>query len=65
MLRNLKEFLDQLARQLAQPGSSTTGGAPDHTLELATAVLLVDVMRADAGMGEAERDAVLVALRRK
>ncbi len=65
MLRNLKEFLDQLARQLANPGAPTPGGAPDHTLELATAVLLVDVMRAEASMGEAERDAVLVALRRK
>jgi uncharacterized tellurite resistance protein B-like protein len=65
MLRTLKEFFDQLARQLDAPAAGSPGPAADHALELATAVLLVDVMRAEPTMGEAERDAVLLALRRK
>ena len=36
---------------------------PEHTLELATAVLLVEVMRADARMSDVERHAVIEALR--
>ncbi len=65
MLRTLKDFFDQLARQLEGPATGTPGSAPDHALELATAVLLVDVMRAEPTMGDAERDAALLALRRK
>lgn len=65
MLRNLKDFFDQLARQLESPSAGAAGSGPDHALELATAVLLVDVMRAEPTMGDAERDAALMALRRK
>ncbi|MBN8506285.1 MAG: TerB family tellurite resistance protein [Burkholderiales bacterium] len=63
MLRTLKELFAPLFDPTA------AGAPPDgHTLELATAVLLVEVMRADgavAGVGEAERQAALVALERK
>lgn len=65
MLKALKDFLDQLSQQLANSGATVSSAGPDHRLELATAVLLVDVMRAESTLGEAERDAVLVALRRK
>jgi len=61
MLRNLKDLFDTL---LAAPqGQATTRS--EHTLELATAVLLIEVMRADADIGDAERAAVIAALRSK
>ncbi len=59
MLRSLKDLLDSL---LAPPPGAAQAG---HSLQLATAVLLVEVMRADAEMGGAERQAVLAALRRQ
>ena len=60
MLRTLKELF---GGWLDPVGPAT---APDaHTLELATAVLLVEVMRAEAGIGEAERQAALQALQTK
>ncbi|MBP8146250.1 tellurite resistance TerB family protein [Pseudorhodoferax sp.] len=59
MLRTLKD--------LFAPLFDPTQGAPAdrHTLELASAVLLVEVMRAEAGIGAAERAAALQALERK
>jgi uncharacterized tellurite resistance protein B-like protein len=64
MLRSLKAFFDHLQLNL----SAGTALAPEehvHTLQLATAVLLVEVMRADPEMADTERDAVIHALRRK
>ncbi|MEF7612733.1 TerB family tellurite resistance protein [Aquincola sp. MAHUQ-54] len=58
MLKTLKELFDALRTPAAG------GGAP-HQLELATAVMLVEVMRADAEMSDAERDAVIAGLRDK
>jgi uncharacterized tellurite resistance protein B-like protein len=60
MLRTLKDLFDTL---LAPP--ATTAQAQTHTLQLATAVLLVEVMRADTGMHDSERSTVLAALQRK
>ena len=61
MLRTLKELFGAL-----QP---VDGGADarrsEHTLQLATAVMLVEVMRSDADIGVAERRAVIDALRDK
>jgi uncharacterized tellurite resistance protein B-like protein len=58
MLRSLRDLFDSF--------SSTPAGAPDeHTLQLATAVLLAEVMRAEPEVTVAERDAVLRALRAK
>lgn len=59
MLRSLKD----LFAGLFDPAAATPPDA--HTLELATAVLLVEVMRAEAGVGAAERQAALDALQRK
>ena len=58
MLRVLKDLFDSIAEP--QPAART-----EHDLHLATAVLLVEVMRADPALGETERVAVVGALRRK
>jgi len=64
MLRTLKEFFDNLQQNL-NAGTSLAPAEQTHTLQLATAVLLVEVMRADPELAETERDAVIQALRRK
>lgn len=59
MLRTLKDLFDALA-----PGTPPEPPeAREHSLRLATAVLLVEVMRSDTGMADSERQAVLSALR--
>lgn len=59
MLKSVREFFE---RNLA-PG----GDAPParHTLELATAALLIEVVRCDAGITEDERQSVQRAVREK
>ncbi|WP_018412149.1 tellurite resistance TerB family protein [Methyloversatilis thermotolerans] len=59
MFRTLKELLDSFAAPAADPA------ATEHQLQLATAVLLVEVMRADPAIGKAERDTAMRALREK
>ncbi|MFO1330347.1 MAG: TerB family tellurite resistance protein [Rubrivivax sp.] len=58
MLKTLKDLFDSL---LAPPGAAATAG-DEHRLQLAAAVLLVEVMRADAEMRPDERAAVQAAL---
>ena len=65
MLRNLKELFDNLATSLNAPPGAQAPAELDHSLQLATAVLLVEVMRAEPTLQDSERDAVLTALRRK
>lgn len=60
MLRALKDLFDAIVSPAPQAASGS-----DRALHLATAVLLVEVMRADPQLGEAERLAVVEALRRK
>lgn len=62
MLNTLKDLFDRLGRELSPQADAPPD---DHTLQLATAVLLVEVMRATPALHEAERDRVLRALRRK
>ena len=66
MLRSLKDLFDTLlAPPLANSGGLGGGGGamtPLHRLHLATAVLLVEVMRADSECSDAERRAVLGVL---
>jgi uncharacterized tellurite resistance protein B-like protein len=61
VLRTLKDLLDSLVPPPA------AGATPDdeHALRLATAVVLVEVMRADATFQAGEREAVHAALREK
>ena len=61
MLRALKNLFDTV---LAPPGERTEA-EQSHFLQLATAVLLVEVMRADPALGVSERRAVVAALRQK
>jgi uncharacterized tellurite resistance protein B-like protein len=65
MLRNLKDLFDNLTASLTAPAGAQAPAEREHTLQLATAVLLVEVMRAEPGLQDSERDAVLTALRRK
>jgi uncharacterized tellurite resistance protein B-like protein len=58
MLRTLQELFGAL-----QPPPPASVQAMEHTLQLATAVMLVEVMRADVDIGSAERHAVIGALR--
>ena len=62
MFKTLKDLLDTLTANLAAATGDQTQ-ATEHTLQLATAVLLVEVMRADTSLDDAERDTVLLALR--
>lgn len=59
MLKTLKDLFDRLL----PPAAGTPPQTAEHTLQLAAAVLLVEVVRADASFHAAERDAVLGALR--
>lgn len=60
MLRILSRLLDSLG-----PSGAAAPAIADreHTLQLATAVLLIEVVRADGQIDPAEQDAVLAALR--
>ena len=60
MLSTLKDLFDAL-----RPGTVADPAGQAHTLQLAAAVLLVEVMRSDAEMNEPERRAVLDALHRR
>jgi len=60
MLRALKDLFDTIA---APAGPDPARAA--HSLQLATAVLLVEVMRADPQLGAEERKAVVAALRQR
>ena len=61
MLRTLKDLFDSLA----PPAQGDDPASENHALQLATAVMLVEVMRADAAFDERERTQVLAALREK
>lgn len=59
LMKTLKNLFDGLLGPAASAADET------HLLQLATAVMLVEVMRADTSFHAAERAAVLVALRAK
>lgn len=59
MLQFIKNFLNEVLL----PTASTDARTAEHALQLATAVMLVEVMRADASFEPSERVAVLAALR--
>lgn len=60
MLGTLKDLF-----AVFQPAASQPARDAQQQLQLATAVLLVEVMRADPELGVAERQAVVAALREK
>jgi len=59
MLRSLKDLFDSLSTP------APAGPAREHSIQLATAVLLVEVMRADPEITAPERASVLQVLRRR
>lgn len=61
MLRTLQDLFESITT----PAASASPAATEHTLQLATAVLLVEVMRSDAELHADERSAVIHALRDK
>ncbi|MBP7523002.1 MAG: TerB family tellurite resistance protein [Leptothrix sp. (in: Bacteria)] len=61
MHKTLKDLFDSLLPPA--PGSAPLAG--EHALQLATAVMLVEVMRADTSFHPGEREAVQAALRDK
>ena len=61
MLRTLKDLFDSLM----PPAPQADPKSAEHVLQLATAVMLAEVMRADSTFHPGEREAVLVALRDK
>lgn len=61
MLKTLKDLFDSLV----PPAATAAAAQADHTLHLATAVMLVEVMRAAPEVLPAERDQVLRSLREK
>lgn len=60
MLRTLKDLFDSFTAPAEESPE-----VRDHALKLATAVLLVEVMRAEPDIDAAERSAVLASLRGK
>ena len=65
MLKTLKDLFDTLLAP--QPAAAAGAGlaGSEHRLQLATAVLLVEVMRADTSFHAGERQAVQAALTEK
>jgi uncharacterized tellurite resistance protein B-like protein len=61
MLKTLKDLFDNLC----PPAAASDPAATEHALQLATAVMLVEVMRADPSFHAGEREAVLTGLRDK
>lgn len=59
MLNKLTDFLSAII-----PATSA-GNRPEHTLQLATAVLLIEVMQADADSTALEQDTVLKILKER
>ncbi|HJX16759.1 MAG TPA: TerB family tellurite resistance protein [Acidiferrobacterales bacterium] len=58
MLRNLKQFFDQHIR----PAGGLPAAGAQHALQVATAALLIEVMRSDRELKDAERQAVTAAI---
>ncbi len=61
MFQSIKDFFDAVL----SPSATDDPDAAEHALRLATAVMLVEVMRADASFEASERAAVLAALRER
>lgn len=62
MLNTLKDLFDSFTQ--GTPGTQSPAER-DHAVQLAAAVLLVEVMRAEPSMDAAERSAVITALRER
>jgi uncharacterized tellurite resistance protein B-like protein len=61
MLRNLKQFFDQRMR----PSDTAAGKGAQHALQVATAALLLEVMRMDGEFQDVEQHAVTAAIQKR
>ena len=61
MLKTLKDLFDSFA----QPAPSQSPAQREHAVQLAAAVLLVEVVRSESSMDTAERTTMVAALRGK
>ena len=61
MLKTLKDLVDRFT----QPASTQSPADREHALQLAAAVLLVEVVRSESSMDDAERTTMVTALRSK
>ena len=61
MLRNLKDLFDAIR----PPSETGSAEEQEHALQLATAVMMVEVMRSDPETDDRERQATIAALREK
>lgn len=59
MIAGIKQFFDQFIA----PGTQTAGATKEHALQVATAALLLELVRADGEIAPTERAAVAAALR--
>ncbi|MFN3987089.1 MAG: TerB family tellurite resistance protein [Rhodocyclaceae bacterium] len=64
MFKTLSDLFKAVSAPLAEAGGRAAEDA-EHQLRLATAVLMVEVMRADSDVSETERATVIDALREK
>ncbi|MFZ5906376.1 MAG: TerB family tellurite resistance protein [Nitrospirota bacterium] len=61
MVRSLRKFFDTYM----QPSQGNPDVIPEHSLQLATAALLIEMMRADATVIENEKETVMKAIQTK
>ena len=61
MISSIKEFFNQLI----EPGVGPAGADREHALQLATAAILLEMMRIDNRIADEERDAITAALQRQ
>ena len=55
----LKKLINQITERIGATDTETTSESRDAALRMATAVLLIDVARADSDFSESEFDALL------
>mgnify|MGYP000870221063 CR=1 FL=1 len=61
MIASIREFFDQFI----EPASHSAAANSEHALQIATAALLVEMMRMDKHLADVERAAVAAALRQQ
>lgn len=62
MLKSIRDYFEQ---NIGAPASSTSASSERHSIQLATAALLIEVVRSDAKTEPAEQQVVLRAVREK
>ncbi len=61
MINTIKKFFDNYVKN----PSDTSGEIPDHSLQIATAALLIEMMRADSEISEDEKAIISQSIRSK